>query len=211
MDEEALTTEEAQNAYYKMSLNGINFDIPSSYFFRDFKVSGGKRWSRPKGEKRHEVDVISITGLLPDMAPYTVTNAEEFEKPGFGNKVHASIGYSPNDWTYYFKNVVPRLKPLPTSDETPSGFTRWLDASADKQMENEIWMNANHPTPSLVRISCDVEGSVPFPRCEVIREYRQKFEMKYSFAREHLAKWAQIDQAVENVFNRFIENAKNSK
>lgn len=208
MEENGMRTEEAQGVYSRLSLDGDNFDVPTTYFFQEFKTSGvGEFWPRPRPDRRN-VDVFTITGIFPNMAPYTEQNYREFEDLVRGKKVMMSLRAPRMDWTYYFQNVVPRLVALETSSETPLGFKKWLDPSPDKTMEKEIYMNDDKAHPSLIRISCDLQGGVLSPGCQVITEYREKYELKYSFSRDYLEQWIEIDRTVKATLDRFMQSAK---
>lgn len=220
MNETGISTEEAQRTYFRMRLGGLDFDVPASYFFQDFKTIGaGKLWPRPLYTERQKVDVFTITGLLPDMSPYTTENAAEFERLGWGKKVQAQISLGAIvDWTYYFAHAGTRLRRLPASNETPRGFMRFLDQAVvpdlpperKLQVEKEVFMNSDKPVPGLVRILCALPGGAPSPSCEVITEYRQEYRLKYWFSRDYLGQWEEVDRAVKAVFDRFIETAAKS-
>ncbi len=215
-----ISTEEAQRTYEYLRLGEESFDVPLTYSYRSFgKFEEEKRWS-PPNSRRKKVDVISIQGLMPDMAPYSEENAVEFDRLGWGKKLMATLSPGVQDWTYYLEHSAKRLEPMPESAETPKGFKRFYDPNIDDpefknrvsasralEITSEVFMNFDRPVSGATRIRCYLPGSAFSPSCKVDTEYRGAYLLTYWFSRDYLAQWVEIDRAVKTAFDRFIEHS----
>ncbi len=216
-----ISTEEAQRTYRHLRLGDENFDVPTTYLYRPSgKFDGEKRWS-PPNKRRKKVDVISIQGLMPDMAPYSEENSVEFDRLGLGKKLMATLSPGVQDWTYYLEHFAKKMGPMPESAETPKGFKRFYDPNIDDptfknrvsasralEITDEVFMNFDRPVSGATRIACNLPGSAPSPGCKVVTEYRGAYRLTYWFSRDYLAQWLEIDHAVKTTFDRFIEHSE---
>lgn len=207
-----LTLEQAMNLRFRVSVKGAPFDIPVNYHYNEYSYF--KKWPQPtQGEidkvERKQVDNIKVTGLLPDMAPYTAVNAAEFEKPGWGKKVSILFGQEKN------LNLEASISKLEKMDNSKlpgmmqyRGFVSWEDR----------YVSPDH----LVVIDCPNEPPKEdwYPSCEVLRPYRYKpkigdtnfpvFHLRYHFSRDYLQQWHEIDEQVQALFDRFAEEAQHN-
>jgi hypothetical protein len=193
--------EEAKHLQYHATLKGtgLGFDIPVTYYHSGY-LRNQRRWPRPS-HAREEVDYITIDALLPDLEPYTETNAAEFETPGWGRKIKASMTHLPRgDWAYYFKNFAYRLERLPDSPEVP-GMLHYQDTLT----KHEIFLSHDRPAPNLIFINCRDTTNRPFPSCDVQTLYRNRFYFKYTFGRSFLSQWREIDCKLKALFDHFAQ------
>lgn len=198
-----MTPGEIQTLEFRVSVEGVKFDIPVNYHYEEFETL--KVWPRPAqaqvdGRERPKVDVIKITALLPDMAPYSEGNAVEFEHKGWGRKVRVYMTARRVDWKYYFDNFAKRLEKLPKSAEAPS-MLHYRDPLA----RHDVYFSHDRPHPELIRILCKEEGK--FPYCRVQTVYLDRFDFEISFAREHLSQWRDIEHKLKALFDRFRSSA----
>jgi len=202
-----LTLEEAMKLRFRASVQGAAFDIPVNYHHTQYSYF--KEWPRPTQgeldkEERRKVDVIKVTALLPEMSPYTLENAAEFEKPGWGKTI--SIYFSQEKYLnlpgYISRLVKMENSSLPGMDQYESSIGR-----------DDLFFSSDQ----LIKIRCDIEPSKEgwYPTCEVLRPYHYKqknngtaipvFHLRYTFSRDYRQQWREIDEKVVTLFDRFAE------
>jgi len=206
-----LTLEQVKSLNFRVSVKGAPFNTPVNYHYTDYSYF--KKWPRPtQGEidkvERRAVDYIKVTALLPDMAPYTVENAAEYEKPGWGKKIKMMLGQEKNlDLSYISKLEKIENPSLPGMLQYESGL-RGSDTYISKDY--------------LIKIRCNNEPKKinTHPYCEVLRPYHYKpkpinsdvgipvFHIRYTFSRDYLQQWRVIDEQVQALFDRFAASAQ---
>lgn len=214
------TLAEAKKINFRSSVDGIHFDVPLVYHFRDYnqQLHGwvGVSQGQIEGKERPAVDFINIDALLPDVSPADETNLAEFEVLGLGKKIHASITHM-RSWDYYFKNTFGRLQRQPDLPEMP-GLLHHYDPLAHADM----YFSHDHSTDDLVRIRC-IDAKFDrnkFPACNVETSYRPApeliaskhiegaiFRLEYMLPRQYVAQWREIDRKLKSLFDQFIKNA----
>lgn len=208
-----LTLEEASKLHYPVSVKGAPFDIPLTHTRNGDPIKGGgyfNTWESPTqgeldGTERKEVDYIKVVALLPDMSPYTIENAAEFDRRGWGRKVTVLFGQEKNlDLSYIRKFEQMEKSKLP-------GML---------QYKGEDSFNDEYISPDyLIRARCSKEPPKKdwFPSCEVLRPYiyKQKngnksfpvYHLRYHFSAEYMQQWREIDAQVQALFDRFSASA----
>ncbi len=99
-------------------LGGKKYEVPLGYHYTDF-LKGKKRWPNPKDDFS-EAGAISITGLVPGFMPYDESNKGEFERLGYGNKVHLLV--SPDVKVYPMEEYLRRMKGAGRLQSMPSAL-----------------------------------------------------------------------------------------
>ncbi|MFH0934432.1 MAG: hypothetical protein V1879_04445 [Pseudomonadota bacterium] len=207
--EPPLTLEQAKSLNFRASVKGAAFDIPVNYHYTQYSYF--KVWPRPtpgeiNGTVRREADYIKVAALLPDMAPYTEENAAEYEKPGWGKKVKMMLGHEKNlNLAGYFNKLVKMdTSTLPDMVQY-EGWSRNMDEFSSPDLS--------------ISIRCDNEPAQSnfYPYCEVLRPYHYKlsigdpdipvFHIRYTFSRDYLQQWREIDEKVQALYDRLAENA----
>lgn len=204
-----LTLEQAMNLNFRVSVKGAPFDVPVNYHYNEYSYF--KKWPHPPqgqidGTERREVDYIKVTALLPDIAPYTAENAAEFEKPGWGKTVVILFGVKGNlDLTYIRKREKIENSKL-------QGMLQY-EAGA---RSDDIFISPD----DLISIRCDNEPKKEgwYPSCNVRSPYRYKikignavfpeFYFDYTYSRDYLQQWREIDEQVQALFDRFAAEAQ---
>lgn len=207
-----LTLEQAKNLSFRVSVKGIPFDIPVNYHYNEYSYF--KKWPQPTqgeidGTERKSVDVIKVTALLPDMAPYTSENAAEFEKRGGGSTV--SILFQERG-TLDLLNKARGLEKIENLK-----LPGMLQYEARSRYKDEFFS----PDYSI-NIRCDNKPASAdyFPHCDVLSPYRHKsktgdivqpeFYFDYSFPVEYLPQWREIGEQVQALFDRFAASAQHN-
>lgn len=205
-----MSLEEASHLKFRVSVEGVPFDVPVTYAHSEYVMF--KSWPRvPKeqteGKSRPQVDSVKITALLPDIEPYTEKNAAEFDKLGYGKKIEVHMSHRSVNWPYYFKHFFNRLKRLPDSPEVPA-MLRYLDAVT----KHEVFLSADKPQDDLIRIICHSQEfdskPAPSPSCHVETVFLNRFEFSYSFHRNYLGQWREIDRKLKARYEEFIHSAQ---
>lgn len=201
-----LSLQEAMTLRFRASVKGAAFDMPVNYHYVQYSYF--KEWPRPtQGEldkvERRDVDVIKVTALLPDMSPYTLESAAEFETPGWGKTV--SIYFS-QEKNLNLAGYISKLVKMENS--TLPGVLQYESWSRD-----DLFFSSDQ----LIKIRCDNEPSKKgrYPYCEVLRPYHYKkknngtalpvFHLRYTFSRDYRQQWREIDEKVVALFDRFAE------
>ena len=195
----SLTLEEAKVLKYRVTVNGVAFDIPVNYSHAEYAMF--KRWPSPtkeelEGRVRRKVDVIKMVVLMPDMEPYTERNAKEFDRHDWGDKVSIFMTTSRADWEYYYRYTVPLLQRLPDIAEMP-GMYRYRDPA----LSQIVYLSHKQPASSVTRIICPDQSKAPSPYCKVDTQYTDHFDLKVAFSQKHLGHWRMIDRKVKSLLN----------
>ena len=208
---------EANEINFRVSMDGVNFDVPLVYNFKEYNQQlrgwGGVPQKQIEGKKRLAVDFIKIDGILPDISPLRKENLAQFEKLAWEQNMHASITHM-RPWDHYFKYFFEGLQRQPDSPELP-GMLHYYDPSG----KADIFFSHDHPTDELVRIQCaDVNffHSV-YPICIVETSYRPApdvaiskpikrtvFSLRYELPSQYIAQWRTIDQKLKSRFDQMV-------
>ena len=196
-----LTLEQAKTYKFRITVNGVPFDIPVNYAYSDYAYN--KRWPVPtkkelEGKGRRKVDTIKVLVVLPEFEPYSENNSKAFEGPGWDKQVLIYLTNQRNVWEYYFKHAVPNLKNLPPDPKVP-GMHRYHDAATNRT----IYLSHDRPSANLVRIICIDPRDVPSPSCNVDTSYLGLFDLKITFSLRHLESWRSIEQRTKLVMDSF--------
>lgn len=207
--EAPISAEEAARQKFRISLEDINFDISAGYSY--FHYERTKSWPKVpsnqlNGRVRKEVDYIKIIVIVPNMDGYTNENSSKFAGKGWGNKVMASISHQiPRPWQYYFGNTFLQLKKQESSP-TMQGMLRFHDPL----MKQDVYLSHDYARPDLIKIQCPDQSRPKSdkysPSCTVTAQYRRQLNFSYTFAREHLKQWRNIDTKLRQRFDSFIVN-----
>lgn len=204
-----LTLEEASRLTLNASVDGVPFNVPITYTFSDFKQGG--EWPHPTKERlqgyRPAVDVIKVTALLPDFAPYTAHNAKDYEELGWGKKAKVYMTRRKNLEIRTLDVIMPRLKKLP-EDPRVQGFLRFEDPIS----KTDEYFNQLQVGYDMVNIRCDkpeIDPKPPAsPYCEIRAGYRQQFTMKVTFHRQYLPQWSAILEGSRHLLDGFVAAAQ---
>lgn len=186
-------------------LGGKKYEVPLGYHYTDF-IKRKSRWPNPKDEFS-EAGAISITGLAPGFIPYDEFNKGEFERLGYGNKVHLLV--SPDVRVYPMEEYLGRLKGAGRLQSMPSkldGLSHYWDnyGGSDETKGSDVYVKEGGSEYFMLR--CD-RVEAPSPGCDVTKVRSDGLQISYSFSSSHLSTWADIDRDV----NRRIEEFKSSK
>lgn len=220
--EKITTLAEAKKISLHSSVDGVHFDVPLAYHFRDYnqQLHGwvGVSQGQIEGKERPAVDYINIDALLPDVSPVNEENLAEFEVLGWGKKMRAAITHMrKNPWDYYFEHAFKRVQRQPDSPEMP-GMLHYYDPPARADM----YFSHDHPTDELIRIRCpDVKfHHQSSPSCKVETSYRPApelvaskhiegaiFYLEYVLPSQYVGQWREVDRKLKSLFDQFIKNA----
>jgi hypothetical protein len=217
--EPVTTLGEAKKINIHSSVDGVYFDVPLTYHFRgyDRKAKGWHTVTRGQieGTERPAIDYIHIYALLPDLVPMSEENLAEFEAPGWGKIVRASLTHI-RPWDYYFKNFFEKTtERRPDSPAVPGMQHYYTD------LRDDMYLSHDHATPDLTRITCSDQNfhRDVSPACKVETSYRPAqdiiasehiegaiFRLEYHFSSQYLSQWQEIDKKLKLLFDQFIRN-----
>ncbi|WP_173053016.1 hypothetical protein [Candidatus Nitrotoga sp. AM1P] len=212
-----ISLEEAKKISIRVSMDGVNFDVPLIYSFNGYNPQLHGWRSVPRGQiegkKRPIVDFIKIDAILPGLSPVSDENLAQFEKLAWRQNMHASIAHM-RPWDYYFKYFFERLQRQPDLPKLP-GMLHYYDPSA----KADIFFSHDHPTDELVRIRCADENFFhsAFPICVVETSYspapevalsksvkKTVFYLRYELPSQYIAQWQPIGQKLKSRFDQMV-------
>ncbi len=186
-----------------------------------FAIPQNHIWSRDRWQDG-KVTGVNLQALLPNFEPYTETNKQEFEKPGWNREIsfllsEHNIANSPTGKTSMtrkdvyeriIRSVSQQLKP--TKDfPGPFGLTlkKWIKPSPG---DKELYVG-HKKNGDFYWIKCDPDNPKEFPSCSTYIEYSKQVTIHYTFSKQYLSDWKTIDQGVLNLIHQFEINAKQGK
>jgi len=189
------TLDELKLQKFKISVNGIAFDVPVLYLHHDY-YPRLKKWPQPtllnRLGLRQAVDVMAVEALLPNMEPYTAENAETFDELGHGKKIKISITNRPWDSSHYFKDIVPRYLISNNSGIPIDGFTRYEDPFS----KHIVYLNRKSPDEGLIYAYCYLNDDSESPVCLVQAYYKKTLGLQYYFSRKYIGDLPEVHRQV---------------
>ncbi len=210
---------EAKEINFRVSMDGVNFDVPLVYNFKGYKQQlrgwGSVQQQKIQGKRRPAVDFIKIDAMLPDLSPLREENLAQFEKLAWGQNVHASITHM-RPWDRYFEYFFEGLQRKPDLPELP-GMLHYYDPSG----KADIFLSHDYPTDELIRIRCADENFFhnEFPICIVETSYRPApdvvisepkkntaFFLTYELPSQSITQWQTIGKKLKSRFDQMVSN-----
>ena len=207
---EPLTLVEASQMTLTSKIEGVSFAVPLTYFVKDYKLGG--EWPRPPRQasdasKHKSVDVLKITALLPDLAPYSEFNKDEFESTARGRKVDIYLTQRERLEIRSLDVILPRSKRMPEDQRVP-GMMKFEDETS----KSDYYFNTLNVGYDMVSIQCIRPDLYPFlipsPSCVVLSGYRDRFTVKVEFHSDYLSQWSQINRGTKELLDRFVKAAE---
>lgn len=165
------------------------FAMPVSYLYNRKSWEGGK------------TKAVNFDAVLPDLRPYSQGARSEFEKLGYHNKVilmiharetHVTVprGFENNKQRFAFKGYIDKLSGLQ------------LFSAADQLDRQEMYAKLEGDRVVYYAICAKVEVS-PSPSCQSFIDYADDLYINYSFGRQHLNNWQELEQRVRELMRSF--------
>lgn len=208
--QEPLTLAQASQMTLRSRIQGVSFAVPLTYFVRDYKFGG--EWPRPRPQTsgasdRSSVDVLKITALLPDFAPYSELNRAEFESTARGRKVDIYLTRREALEIKSLDVILPRSKKMPEDERVP-GMMKF----EDEKSKSDYYFNTLNVGYEMVSVQCVRPDLYPFPipspSCVILSGYRNRFTVKVEFHSQYLSQWSQINRGTKELLDRFVEAAE---
>lgn len=219
---ETVTLKDANNVYFRSSIDGVEFDVPLNYHFREYNPKLGG-WHLAHSRKQHElqerqeIDYINISALLPELEPVTEANLTEFQVLGWGNRMSVSLThFRPHE--YFFKNTLPSLERREPSPEMPGMFHYYYYGS-------DLYMSHDQPVKELTTIRCNDQAVFheASPACNINTFYIPKYasqasldsankailSLEYYIPRQYLPQWESVDQKLKQLLDQFNLHTSN--
>lgn len=183
----------------RYSLAGKKYEVPLGYHHVDFSKRNN-RWPNPKDDFT-AAGAISIVGLIPGVTPYKESTRAEFERLGFGNKIHILITseasrYPMDEWLARMKTA-DRLRVLPSDLE---GLIHYWDneTGKDENRGADIYIKED----GYFMLRCQ-RLEAPSPACNVTKLIDEDMEIRYTFSKSHLSSWPTIDSDIDKRIEEF--------
>ena len=191
--------------YIKYNLNQLKMDIPLNYHYSSFQRK--KHWAKPKDE-RILVDFIEIEALLPNINPFSEKLENEFRSYNRGKKIRITLRKNTHyPLSKYLEASSARLHKRKESKEAPGLFYfEEFTESTPKEMIKDIFILSINTTKQLFKIECHRAEILikSFPACTLGREWGDGFYLEYTFSREYLKNWKDIDLKSTELLNSFL-------
>lgn len=187
------------NQPVRYTLAGKKYEVPLGYHYFDF-LKRKNRWPTPKDEFTN-AGAISIVGLIPGVRPYEEATSAEFQRLGFGNKIHILIApsssrYPMDEWLTRMKSS-DRLRLLHSDLE---GLIHYWDnhTANDENKGADIYIKED----GYFMLTCP-RLQAPSPACDVTKLNSEGLEIKYTFSKSHLRSWRVIDNDIDKRIEEF--------
>lgn len=179
-----------------------------------FVIPQNHIWSREdwKGGKVHGVN---LQALLPDFAPYTETNRQQFDKPGWHDEIDilltthntpgAEYSSAPMGRSDVYRRIVYDYATSEQKAQRREKYSFNLDSIYLQPPEvdgMELYV-ATGGDGSNYWIRCYPEEVGTYPSCSTYLEYSSRVTIQYTFSRTHLRDWKTIDAAVVAFIGNF--------
>lgn len=193
----------------RVEVAGRKYNIPMRYTYgSNFEKYG--RWPTAKAE-RIKTQSVAISVLLPDMKPYFAEDEARWKARGFGERVEVAISNSSrySDWylnfrEQYFSGQKNKFYERKAEENGLIMFAR------KKGGDNEYFPVGNNP--ELV-LKCTKEparaGINPF--CFVVSNYLSNSRLEYSYGKDYLSRWQEIDSKLKTLVDQFEQAAQSEQ
>lgn len=165
------------------------FAIPRAYI-----------WYRPnwKGGKQ---DGLLMEALLPDFERRTSENRSEFETPGWDREVKINLHHRPAFSTKrLFLNL--RSNDYIVSKPTPEYEEGWQYFRENRGNRKEYFVRQSDDGRYHV-MACFLPDIVPFPSCKAEFDFAKDLTGSFSFDRERLKSWEELEAKVIRLLRSF--------
>lgn len=173
-----------------IEIAGRHFAIPKAYI-----------WYRPawKGGK---MDGVNMHALLPDFKPYSQETKAEFERLGHGNKIGFLLEYSPHQLSraQFFERRYP-ADSIKRAKNGPFGF-HMFQLPPKGFVGEEIYYRYLEDG-SFFFLECSTNKKHKSPGCSGSTSLGDGFFVDYSYSRDYLKDWQQIEQGLRDLIYRF--------
>lgn len=203
-----LSFSEAKNLvmHKKLDDSNIQFDVPITYM-ENYRQ--GTQWIIPAAKPLEKIGLVDapirLTGILPDLAPYSEANAFYFNIPGPGIKVDITLS-NPGEklsWNEFFMNELKTYALLPYDPAVPD-MPRYIDYHRHRV----LYLSSDKSSPDMVLISCGYYNEAVIPECEGKTLYRGLYQLTYKFHKKYLKDWVTIDTKSKALLNRLATDPK---
>ena len=196
-----------QKEVVRVEIEDHLYDVPMRYFYwQAFEKLG--RWPTAK-PGRVKVKALSVSALLPELKPYYPEDDARWKARGQGERVQATItsSFGPQDWfqrysgrylngeaKFYIRgeNVYNLISFIPTGRLDEQYFP----------IDNTVELSISCSKPRK-----EYKGSFS-PGCSVTSNYKSGLVLEYSFGKDYLPNWRDIDLSLKSLFDKFERAAQ---
>ena len=179
-----------------LSVRGVRFEVPGNYL--------ESRASRRSGD----LDVLSLSALLPDMRGYSAGDAALFlSNTADSPVVHLLLRGDTNSLS-----AADRLARVyqpsiadPGGTPNPFGLTRYTFRDGSGYERNDLYVGDSDA--GLLLLLCERPAQdIPSPNCLAIdRPVAPGVNLSYRFKRAQLSRWRPIASAVDELIAKFMK------
>lgn len=189
----------------RIELGGHQYNVPMRYLYGK-AIEKYDRWPTAK-PGRVNVKVLSISVISTDLTPYYPKDDARWNVLGHGERIEVNIATA-SDW---FKEY--RSKHF-GGHYTFSKRQGTIHGLAKFQGAGEL-SDFYFPVDDTVElyISCSKgERRANFsPSCHVKSNYRPGIILRYTYSKDYLQNWKEIDFKLKQLFDQFEDSAKSEK
>jgi hypothetical protein len=190
----------------RIEMEGRRYNVPMRYTYGQAIEKHG-RWPAAKPE-RVKVGALTLSVLLPGLKPYYPEDDTHWNVRGHGDRLEVDITVSRGSqgWLHQLRDRYLRGEEQ-FAMRIPDDFG--LARFSVKGMEDAYFPIGDDLE---LTISCDPEpASSDFsPGCRTKSNYKEGIVLEYSYGKNYLEHWREIDSALKTMFDDF-ERAANTE
>ncbi len=180
------TLAEAKKITIRVSVDGVNFDVPLVYDFRGYnqQLHGwvGVPQGQIEGKESLSVDYVEVDALLPDIKNTFGRLQRQPDSPEVPGLLHYYDSLGKADMYFSHDYPTDELISIHCSDEK---IFHYKSPSCKAE-------TSYRPAPDLVAAK-HIEGAI--------------FHLEYSLPSQYISQWREIDRKLRSLFDQFIKNA----
>jgi hypothetical protein len=183
----------------RIEMEGRHYDVPIRYTHWEAFVKRGY-WPKVKPE-RVKVGALSLSVLLPDMKPYYPEDEARWKARGHGDRVQVSIQIKKIDWFQRYRDsYFDGQDQFSTRQGEIHGLALFARGGA---YMNDIYFPVDATIELAMSCSKKPKSADFFPGCSVTSNYRPDIVLDYSYSKDYLPGWREIDLKLKALFDRF--------
>lgn len=189
----------------RIALEGRKYNVPMRYTYGQAIEKHG-RWPTAKSE-RVKVGALTLSVLLPDLKPYFPEDDARWKVKGHGDRGEVTItnAIGKSDWFQTNRNQY-----FSGQDRysTQKGEHYGLILFAGHGYTSDTYIPVDESIELIMHCDKEPKSVDFFPSCHMKTRYRDGIVLRYSYSKDYLPNWREIDMKVKALFDRFEQGAQ---
>lgn len=187
----------------RIELEGRRYNVPMRYMYGE-AIEKNNQWPKANAE-RVKVGGLTLSVLLPNMTPYYPKDDARWNVLGYGDRLEVAIAKPVGslEWFHFFRSgYLSGEDKLATRMLDANGLTRF----AYRQME-DVYFPIDGDLELVISCSSKPATNDISPGCRTKSNYKYGVVLEYSYGKNYLEHWREIDSTIKAMFNAFEEAA----